>query len=107
MSLAQTAHDHRGVAIPLGDLIASLEIGDSDGRLQLVNSLIATEKDMADAERRQAMLRAAWEAAGHSASGARAAITERLEELRKTDDRGVASLVEELLGQADATGKKR
>lgn len=95
MKIAQTVFDNRRSVPELAPLLGELELPSADQRLELVEHILNTERDMSDQVRREAMLRAAWRVAGRRHSKARGAIEGRLEELRS--DSSMAPLVEELL----------
>lgn len=95
MKIAQTLFDDRGSVQELAPLLGQLTLPSADQRLELVEHLLNTEKDMSDQVRREAMLRAAWRVAGKHRSKARGAIQGRLEELQ--DNPSMAPLVSELL----------
>lgn len=84
----------------LAPVLGKVELASAEQRLELIESLIKTERDMSDPANREAMLRAAWGAAGRRRSKARDAIATRLEEIRTAGDAGVAPVAEELLGSS-------
>jgi hypothetical protein len=100
MGLAQAAFDERGSVTQFAPVIEKLEFADAERRLQLVEHLITTERDMTDPENREAILRAAWGAAGRRPSKAREAISGRLQEVRDGGEEGVATVAAELLDSA-------
>lgn len=95
MKIAQTVSDKRRSTQDLAPLLSELELPSAEQRLELVEHLLNTERDMSDQVRREAMLHAAWRAAGRPRSKARNAIKSRLEELR--DDPSMAPIAKELL----------
>lgn len=97
MKIAQLLFDDRGVVQQLAPELGRLELASAEQRLELVEHMIKTERDMSDAGNREAMLRAAWSAAGKRRSKARDAITKRLEEIKAAGEAGVSEVAEQLL----------
>jgi hypothetical protein len=95
MKIAQTLHEDRGSVQQLAPLLGEIELSSPERRLELVEQMINTERDMSDQANREAMLRAAWQVAGKHRSKARSAVEGRLQDLRA--DPSVAALVSELL----------
>jgi hypothetical protein len=97
--LARAIHETRDLTAELAPLIGQLSFKDTKLRLQLVEDLLATEGDMGDEARRQAMLQAAWNVAGKGNSNARKAVNDRLKEIRDTTSGPVADFARQLLGE--------
>lgn len=95
MTIAQTVFQDRGAVQQLAPLLGELELSSAGQRLELVEHMLNTERDMSDQANREAMLRAAWRAAGKPRSKARSVVKGRLEELQ--NDPPMTSFVEELL----------
>ena len=96
--LAETVHQNRNIVTTVAPFIGELELADADRRMQIVEGLLTTERDMSDENNREAMLRAAWNLAGKRRSKAREAITSRLEQIRSEGGGQMGAVASELLG---------